>query len=272
MTESKALAVAITTKNNLRTIRECLESVRGIADKIVVVDSGSTDGTVEICEEMGAEVVYREWQGPVPQKQYAMDRCAGYAWVLNLDSDEMIDAELAAAVRRAAHDAPAAVAGYALNRKVWFRGQWLHHVFQPELRVRLVRPEKATVQGIGPEGKGGHDGIRVDGSVERLPGVCKHDSWADAAEMMRRYVELGARAAQYDPRRTNVLRLLLSPPTAFVKQYVLKQGFRDGRLGLLMCLGLACGNAIKQILKMAWDMNARGYAASSQSAATEPRK
>ena len=72
--------------------------------------------------------------------------------------------------------------------------------------------------------------------------------------MMRRYVELGARAAQYDPRRSTVLRLLFSPLGAFVKQYVLKQGFRDGRLGLLMCLGLAYGNAIKQMLKMAWDM------------------
>ena len=254
MTDSRTLAVAITTKNNLRTIRECRESVRGIADKIVVVDSGSTDGTVELCREMGAEVVYREWQGPVPQKQYAMDLCAGYAWVLNLDSDEMLDAELAAAVRDAARTAPAEVAGFSFNRKVFFRGQWLHHVFQPEHRVRLVRPGKARIRGIGPEGKGGHDAVHVEGEVRHLPGTCKHDSWADATEMMRRYVELGARAAQYDPRRSNVVRLLLSPLAAFVKQYVFKQGFRDGRLGLLMCLGIAYGNAIKQLLKMAWDM------------------
>ncbi|MGH8639683.1 MAG: glycosyltransferase, partial [Burkholderiales bacterium] len=78
MTESKNLAVAITTKNNQRTIRECLQSVHGIADKMFVVDSGSTDGTVELCRQMGAEVVYREWPGPVAQKQYAMDRCADY--------------------------------------------------------------------------------------------------------------------------------------------------------------------------------------------------
>jgi glycosyltransferase involved in cell wall biosynthesis len=254
MIESKKLAVAITTKNNLRTIGECLQSIEGIADKIVVVDSGSTDGTIELCEQMGAEVVYREWQGPVAQKQYAMDRCADYDWVLNLDSDEMLDAELAAAVRSAVSNPRPEIAGFVINRKLWFRGQWLHHVFQPELRVRLVRPGKATVHGIGPQGKGGHDGVKVDGEVARLPGTCKHDSWADAAEMMRRYVELGARAAQYDPRRSNTLRLLFSPLGAFVKQYVLKQGFRDGRLGLLMCLGIAYGNAIKQLLKMAWDM------------------
>jgi glycosyltransferase involved in cell wall biosynthesis len=254
MTESKNLAVAITTKNNLRTIRECLQSVQGIADKIFAVDSGSTDDTVEICKQLGAEVVYREWEGPVAQKQYAMDRCAGYDWVLNLDSDEMLDAELAAAVRHATLTARPEVSGFEINRKIWFRGQWLHHVFQPELRLRLVRPTKAVVVGIGPQGKGGHDGVEVNGKVERLPGTCKHDSWADAAEMMRRYVELGARAAQYDPRRSSILRLLLSPPAAFVKQYFLKQGFRDGRLGLLMCLGLAYGNAIKQLLKIAWDM------------------
>jgi glycosyltransferase involved in cell wall biosynthesis len=254
MTQSKKLAVAITTKNNLRTIRECLASVQEIADAILVVDSGSTDGTVELCKQMGAEVVYREWQGPVAQKQYAMDRCAGYDWVLNLDSDEMPDAELAAAVRAAALNARPEVSGFAINRKIWFRGQWLHHVFQPELRVRLVRPSKAAVYGIGPGGKGGHDGIKVDGEVKRLPGICKHDSWADAAEMMRRYVELGARSAQYDPRRSNTLRLLLSPLSAFLKQYLFKQGFRDGRLGLLMCLGIAYGNAIKQLLTVAWDM------------------
>jgi len=254
MTESKKLAVAITTRNNLRTIRECLQSVKDIADRIFVVDSGSTDGTAELCRQMGADVVYREWQGPVAQKQYAMDQCAGYDWVLNLDSDEMLDAELAAAVRGAVLDARLEIAGFLINRKIWFRGQWLHHVFQPELRLRLVRPKRATVYGIGPQGKGGHDGVKVDGEVARLPGTCKHDSWADATEMMRRYVELGARAAQYDPRRSTIVRLLLSPLNAFLKQYFLKQGFRDGRLGLLMCLGIAYGNAIKQILKMAWDI------------------
>lgn len=258
MTESKNLAVAITTKNNLRTIRECLQSVHGIADKMFVVDSGSTDGTVELCRQMGAEVVYREWPGPVAQKQYAMDQCADYDWVLNLDSDEMLDAELIASIRGALHTARPEIDGFSFNRKIWFRGQWLNYVFQPEHRVRLVRPRRATVQGIGPEGKGGHDGVRVDGEVRHLPGVCKHDSWADAAEMMRRYVELGARSAQYDPRRSTILRLLLSPLGAFVKQYFFKQGFRDGRLGLLMCLGIAYGNAIKQMLKMAWDMERPG--------------
>ena len=254
MTAPKNLAVAITTKNNLRTIRECLESVKGLADKICVVDSGSTDGTVEICREMGAEVVYREWPGPVAQKQYAMDRCADYAWVLNLDSDEMLDAELARSVRDAVLTAGPEIAGFSFNRKVWFRGQWLHHVFQPEPRLRLVRPRQATVQGIGPQGKGGHDFVKVDGEKAHLPGTCKHDSWVDAADMMRRYVELGARAAQYDPKRSSILRLLLSPLGAFVKQYFLKQGFRDGRLGLLMCLGVAYGNAIKQMLKIDQDM------------------
>ncbi|RPI46034.1 MAG: glycosyltransferase family 2 protein [Betaproteobacteria bacterium] len=257
MTAPKKLAVAITTKNNLRTIRECLESVKDVADKIFVVDSGSTDGTVEICREMGAEVDYREWPGPVAQKQYAMDRCADHDWVLNLDSDEMLDAELAASIRNAVLTAGPEIAGFSFNRKVWFRGQWLDHVFQPEPRLRLVRPRKAAVHGIGPQGKGGHDYVKVEGEIAHLPGTCKHDSWADAAEMMRRYVELGARAAQYDPRRSNVVRVLFSPLGAFVKQYFLKQGFRDGRVGLLMCLGLAYGNAIKQMLKMAWDMEQR---------------
>jgi len=255
MTSLNTLAVAITTKNNLRTIRECLDSVKAIADKILIVDSGSTDGTVELCHEMGAEIIFREWPGMVAQRQFSIDQCADFDWVLSLDSDEMLDAELAAAIRQAAATAATEIAGFSFNRKVWFRGHWLHYVFQPEPRLRLVRPLKATVHGIGPQGKGGHDFVKVDGKIQHLPGTCKHDSWENATDMMRRYVELGARAAQYDPKRSNTAKLLFSPFNAFIKQYFLKQGFRDGRIGLLMCLGIAYGAAIKQMLKVAHDMD-----------------
>ena len=256
MSTSPTLAVTITTKNNMRTIRECLDSVTAIADKILVVDSGSTDGTVELCQQLGAQVIFQAWQGMVAQRQFSIDQCADYDWVLSLDSDEMLDNELARNIKQATLNAPADTAGYSFNRKVWFRGQWLHHVFQPEFRLRLVRPRKATVHGIGPQGKGGHDYVKVDGQVGQLGGICKHDSWESATDMMRRYVELGARAAQYDPKRSNIVKLLFSPLNAFIKQYVLKQGFRDGRVGLLMCLGIAYGAAIKQLLKVAADSEA----------------
>jgi glycosyltransferase involved in cell wall biosynthesis len=246
---TKTLAVAITTFNSIRTIRECLDSVRGIADKIYVVDSGSTDGTVELCHSYGAEVEYREWPGMVKQRQFSIDRCHDYRWVLSLDSDESLDDCLAEAVREAAKlDAPH-VHGYKINRKVWFMDGWLNYVFQPEPRLRLVRPDNAKVVGVGVHGKGGHDSIVVEGQTALLHGTCKHDSWKDPTDMMRRYVELGHRAMQYDPRPSNQSKLFLSPINAFIKQYFFKKGFLDGRRGLIASLGVAYGTGIKHLLK-----------------------
>lgn len=249
MNPSPKLAVAITTKDNMRTIAECLDSLDGLGARLLVVDSGSSDGTIELCRARGAEVVHQPWMGMVKQRQFSIDACHDAEWVLSLDSDESLDAELVAGIRAAVEEAPPAVAGYRFNRKVWYRGAWLHHVFQPEPRLRLVRRGRARVHGIGPEGKGGHDYLVVDGEVRELPGTCKHDSWADMREMLTRYLQLGARAAEYDPKPSSLPKLLFSPVNAFVKQYLLKGGFRDGRRGLLVCLAFACGTLMKHLLK-----------------------
>jgi len=245
----KNLAVVVATKNNMRTIEECLDSVHGLFDYLLIVDSGSTDGTIELCKSKGAEVVHRDWPGMVKQRQFCIDSCKEYCWVLVLDSDESLDAELFSEVKRVVAENDAVFDAYSFNRKVWFMDGWLHHVFQPEFRLRLIRGGVAKVEGVGPEGKGGHDRIEVPGAVGQIDGTCKHDSWEDAGDMMARYVELGKRAALYDPKSTNTVKLFTSPFIAFVKQYIFKGGYRDGRRGLVASMGLAGGNLIKQILK-----------------------
>ena len=245
------LAVVVATKNNLRTIGECLESIQGLYDHLLVVDSGSTDGTIELCRSRGAEVIHRPWPGMVAQRQFCLDACKDYRWVLVLDSDESIDGQLFAEIQRVVAEDRADCDGYTFNRKVWFMGGWLHHVFQPEFRLRLVRGGVATMDGVGPEGQGGHDRIEVAGNVGRLAGTCKHDSWENAGHMMARYLELAQRAALYDPKPGSVPQLLLSPFFAFLKQYIWKGGIRDGRRGLIAAAGSAAGNFLKQILKLA---------------------
>lgn len=249
------LAIAICTKNNIRTIRRTLESVRDLADRIVIVDSGSTDGTTEIGRALGAEIHHREWNGPVAQKQYAMDLCADADWVLLLDSDESPEPDLRESIRAVLREAdddddPAGPIAYEINRRVWFLGGWLKHAFQPEWRTRLVRGGHARLEGVGENGLGGHDRIEVDGRVDRLDGVCRHDSWTDLREMFTRYAALAERAAAYDPRGGRVIDILFRPVVAIVKQLFVRRAILDGRRGLIASFGCGAGVLMKHLCIM----------------------
>ncbi|MGR9036444.1 MAG: glycosyltransferase family 2 protein [Gammaproteobacteria bacterium] len=247
---NRGLCAVIPTKDNMRTIRECLESILPVTRDIIVVDSGSTDGTVELCEKFGAKVIHRPWPGMVKQRQFCLDQARGYDWILILDSDESLDENLQGAIKSLGEKAvDPAIDGFTFNRMVWFLGGWLHYVFQPEHRLRVVRGGAAVVKGVGHEGLGGHDRLEVTGRVEHLLGTCKHDSWKDLDDMLQSYIRLGRRAAQYDPKPSKPYMIFLNPLVAFIKQYVLKKGYRDGRRGLIASAGVACGTMIKQIQK-----------------------
>jgi glycosyltransferase involved in cell wall biosynthesis len=239
------LGVAICTRNNIRTIGRSLQSVADLARRIVIVDSGSSDGTIERCREYGAEIIDREWHGPTNQKQYAIDHCRDHRWVLLLDSDESLEPELQASMRDAIHADDPAFDAWAINRKIWFAGAWLNHTFQPEWRVRLMRGGAGRVVGLGPDGRGGHDRVEVDGRVGRLHGVCRHDSWADLEEMSRRNIELARRAAEFAPRGGTIWHLATSPAAAFIKQYIIKRGVLDGWRGLVVAGGAASAALLK---------------------------
>ncbi len=246
----KRLCAVIPTKDNIRTIQECLESILPLTQDIIVVDSGSTDGTVELCEKLGAKLIHRPWPGMVKQRQFCLEQAASFDWILILDSDEMLDAELQNAINQACDVATdKQIEGFTFNRKVWFMGGWLHHVFQPEPRLRVVRGGAAVVSGVGPDGLGGHDKLVVNGAVEHLPGTCKHDSWKDLDDMLQSYIRLGRRAALYDPKPSKPYMIFLNPCLAFFKQYILKQGYKDGHRGFIASAGVACGTMIKQIQK-----------------------
>jgi glycosyltransferase involved in cell wall biosynthesis len=225
---STDLAVALTAFNSIRTIDRVLTSVRPIAQRIVVVDSGSTDGTIECCRSHGADVIDQPWMGHVRQKQFAIDQCSGHAWILLLDSDESLEDDLRSSiVRTIEHDDPA-FDGWEINRKVWFLGGWLHHTYQPEWRLRLFRKGRGVVAGEGV-----HDYIEVPGRVGRLKGVCRHDSWADLRELAERQLWYAEEASRAGVRGGSPLNLFISPPAAMIKQLLLKGGCLDGRRGLI---------------------------------------
>jgi len=248
-----ALSVMIPCKNNARTIGRVLDSVRGLATQLVVVDSGSTDGTIELinacrdwvgddrCEVM---LIETHWRGYVKTKQLALDACA-HKYTLWLDSDEPVTPELAASIRKAMGRG---VESATVNRVVEYKGKMLTHCWQPEHRLRLVKTElvqsgKARFAGIDP-----HDYLEVDAgvSVAHLSGTLIHDSFetfADHLENQRRLSLASARSMHAIGKRSSPWKIMTSPPGAFFKQLVVKGSWRDGYAGWL-CAGTSAAGAL----------------------------
>ncbi|MBL9147620.1 MAG: glycosyltransferase family 2 protein [Phycisphaerae bacterium] len=239
-----SLAVALTMCDSMRTLEPVLRAAVALAGRVVAVDSGSRDGSVELAESLKVEVIRRAWAGHVAQKQFAIDACAGAEWVLLLDSDEIVSPDLARAIREALAPGAAAPAGYRVNRRLVFGGRPLRHTFQPEWRLRLFRPSRAKVAGTPP-----HDRVDVDGAVADLPGDLLHDSWKDVDDMLRRQVGYARIAADADTlaHGGGLLDIAVRPGAAFLKQYVLKQGFRDGWRGLAVAGGVAAATLMKHV-------------------------
>lgn len=246
------LSIAIVCRNNQGTIGRTLESVRGLDAQIVAVDSGSTDGTIELLEQHGAQVERSAWLGFVRTKQLALELCAR-SWVLALDSDESLDDRLAASVAEVVRNAGANVDSGRLNRVVYYRGSPLRHVWQPEWRRRLVRRGTHRWAGLDP-----HDRLEPTAPAARgagwevaLQGELVHDSigtFADFLGKQARHARTMARSMRAQGKRGSYLRLVGSPVGAAFKQLVLKRAFLDGRAGVLASACVAAGTLMKHAM------------------------
>ncbi len=249
------LSVAIVCRNNEATIGRTLKSVDGLADEIVAVDSGSTDGTIGLLQRHGAKVFQTEWQGYVATKQAALEACT-QELILSLDSDESLDPTLASAIRTLvavnrehAETGARLVDGWMVNRKVFYKDKPLDHAWQPEHRLRLVRRGRAKWTGIDP-----HDRLEVEpgGKVETgcLAGFVRHDSVGTFAELIRKQAEharLTAASLHASGKRGRLPNLVFSPAGAFMKQMVIKQAWRDGWPGWLAAGSMAAYALAKHI-------------------------
>jgi glycosyltransferase involved in cell wall biosynthesis len=239
------------TKNEAEDIAKCLDSLQ-FCDERIVIDSGSTDNTVEIARARGATVVYHEWIGFGPQKNFGLTLAKG-DWIFWLDADEEVTPELAAAVKQAVQSGDAD--GYRMSRLSWFCGQPMRHSgWHPDYVLRLFR------RGNGQWAGGmSHDHVVCDGTVKRLPGLILHypvddlrDAWAKADY----YSTVGAKEIVASGRRVTFMTGISHGLYAFIKTYFLKLGFLDGARGLLLAVTNAEGTYYRYM--KAWLARQRG--------------
>jgi glycosyltransferase involved in cell wall biosynthesis len=238
------LTVAIIALNAASQIEACLASV-GFADEVLVVDSGSTDGTLEIAERHGARIVHKGWVGFGRQKQYAVS-IAKHDWVLCLDVDERVTEPLAASIRAALGDTR--LKAWRMARRNRFLGCWLAHgEGYPDWTLRLFDRTHA-----GWSNDEVHEAVLTTVEVGRLKGDLLHDSAEDIGTYLakqNRYTSLHAEALFKQGIRAGYSRLFLSPLARFLKFYFLRLGFLDGGPGFAHIV-IGCCNTFQKYLKL----------------------
>lgn len=242
------VSVTIITLNEADHIGAAIDSAAW-ADEVLVVDSGSSDGTTDIARAKGATVLCRDWSGYVDQKNHAAER-ASHDWIFSLDADERITPALAAEIRRLLSTEPPA-RGYRLPRVTYHLGRWVRTTdFYPDFQTRLYDRRAARWRG-----KYVHESVVVDGAVGRLRSELEHYSFRNLRDQLDRinhYTTLAARQMHEAGRRAGPLDLVVHPPAAFLRNYVLRRGMLDGWAGLT----ISVMNAYSVFLKFAklWEM------------------
>jgi glycosyltransferase involved in cell wall biosynthesis len=254
------ISACLITLNEERNLPRCLQSVAPLVDEIVVLDSGSTDRTLEIAREFADRVQHRDWLGYVGQKNAAL-ALASHPWVLSIDADEEISPELAASIARIkadpAAELPAAANGYQFSRLVFYRGRWIYHGdWYPDRLVRLFRRAEARFAGGHV-----HEKLELPGEHPILPGHLHHFTYANPADRAHRcakYAALWAQSAREQGRRAYPWSAPTHALARFIKGYLFKGGWRDGVVGW----DIAAGNAREVWLK--YDLLRRSWTASKE--------
>lgn len=238
----KRLSITIITKNEAHNIADCLRSCR-FADEVVVVDCGSTDGTVAIARAEGAQVYEMDWAGDGPQKNRAIDRATG-DWFFSLDADERIPPELAAEIREAIERDD--VDGFRVPRVSMYCGRFMHHGgWRPDYNWRLARRGKARYTETQM-----HASLRIEGRTGTLKESIVHYSFLtleSVLDKMNRYSSGSAQDLHARGRRGSIAQAVGHGLWAFFRTYVLRRGFLDGRLGFLLAVSNAEGTYYRYV-------------------------
>jgi glycosyltransferase involved in cell wall biosynthesis len=223
MTNRPKISLITITKNEEELIAQCLNSA-WFCDEKIVVDSFSTDRTVEIARECGAQVFQHEFTNYVMQKQMALDRATG-DWVLLMDADEQATHDLGNEIIRET-GSPAAE-GYRIQRMLFHLGRYDLRGIEPDKPVRLFRRDRGHIGGRDP-----HDKVVVDGNVARLHGRILHFSYRDITDHVATMNRFSTRAAaEHEPTAMTPVKMVVNPIARFFVFYIVRGGVLDGIRG-----------------------------------------
>jgi len=245
------ISASIIVRNEEANVAEVCQTVAW-ADEIVIVDSDSTDRTVEIARRHTDKVFNREFRGYKDKHEFADAQTTG-DWVFWIDADERVTPELREAIEQIRHRDPATLPdGFRIARRTQYLGRWIKHSgWYPDYQMRLYRKAASFWDGVSP-----HETARVKGRVETLPGEFRHYTKRNLSEHHRVLDEYTTLAAEFHAkknRRVRAIDLFVLPIAAFIRTWVFKQGFRDGVPGLI----IAMFTAYSVFLKFAkvWERN-----------------
>lgn len=245
----KRISAVLITYNEEEKIQHALASIKAVSDEIVVVDSYSTDTTVEGCRRYTDRVLLRTWEGYREQKQFATEQ-ASHEWILSLDADEMLSPQLREEILEWKQQ-ETSYKGYYLPRKTFFMGRWIEHTtWYPDWQLRLF--EKSCGRWVGGRV---HESVRVTGPTSRFKGQIYHHTYASFSEYLRQlehFSTLAARDHFERGKRAHWSHFVFHPPAIFLKNYLLRRGFLDGMPGLAVSI-LAVVSTLFKYLKL-WEL------------------
>ncbi|RKX17317.1 MAG: glycosyltransferase family 2 protein [Candidatus Zixiibacteriota bacterium] len=224
------LSAVVITRNEEANIKRCLLSLQ-IADEIIVVDSGSTDRTIEIAENLGAKVYVKEWAGYGFAKKEGVSKAFG-KWIISLDADEELSPELAKEISTAVLS-ETGDSGFYIKRKTNFLGRWIYHCgWYPDYILRLFKKEDGDFNESVV-----HEKVILNGRVGYLKAEILHYSYNTIEhyfEKFATYTTLGAEQAYKSGKKSRWFHIVFKPPVSFIKHYFIKLGFLDGLEGFII--------------------------------------
>lgn len=240
-----SLSVVIITFNEERNILRCLQSVKNVADEIIVVDSFSTDKTKDICEKHGVKFVQHKFEGHIEQKNWAITQ-ASSKFILSLDADEALSPELEKSILEVKSNWHCD--GYYFNRLTNYCGRWIKHAgWYPDRKLRLWDSSKGKWTGINP-----HDRYELldDSKTCFLHGDLFHYSYYSIFQHMdqvNKFTEIGARSAFESGRTISFIGMIFQPGWKFFRDFIIKGGILDGYYGYAICRISAHASFIKYL-------------------------
>lgn len=247
MNNKTSLSLIVITKNEAHNIERCIKSAQNLVCEIIVFDSGSTDGTQQICRNLGAKVFETDWPGDGPQKNRALDKACG-EWVLCLDADECLSTELRDEIftELQSQDMRQTATAFSIPRSSMFCNQFMRHSgWWPDRIIRLFKNGEARFSEPRT-----HATVITNGPIKKLKNPIIHYAITDisqALEKMNSYSTSGAIALKELNMQSSLLKSLMKGFWTFFRTYILRLGFLDGKRGLMLAIVNAEGTYYKYL-------------------------